>query len=559
MKSLRGKILGGFSVILILFILLLLFCFSKFSTFDRNVNEIVTEEIPLLIYDEVLSKEIQKQIALVRGYVLFGEEDYKNRFLEVKEESEEYQEKLQKVSTSKEAQELVEKTKQWNELVVSELFPAFESGKQNLTTEILKGEVTSLGREIEEGFNELAISRQNEIQTFGADLIGMGKKLITTMITISLVAIIVSIFVSIILSNYIIHPILIVVKRMKRISEGDLSGEKLHTKSKDEIAQLTISTNEMQQNLQQIIQEVRHSSVQVASSAEELTASAEETSRVTEQITTTVQEIAIGTSNELKSAEQTLQIIHELSEGAQQIAHHSESVVTTAVNASEKATFGTKSIQNATEQMNLIHQSVNGLAIVIKDLGDRSTEINHINDVISEIANQTNLLALNAAIEAARAGEHGRGFAVVADEVKKLAQQSVQSAKQISEIIKLIQDESNKAFHSMEVATKEVQTGIAIINESGQSFAIIDDSINRVTTEIQEVAAASQQMAAGSEQVVQSMQQITDISGKIASSTEDVSTSTEEQLASMEEITAASNSLTEMVENLQSLTGKFKL
>lgn len=559
MKSLRGKILGGFSVILILFIVLLLYCFSKISTFDQNVKEIVTEEIPLLIYDEVLSKDIQKQIALLRGYVLFGEEDYKNRFFEIKEESEISQAKLLSISTSKEAEELVDKTKQWNEIVVSDLFPAYESGNEELTTEILKGDVTSLGREIDEGFNELALQRQNEIQVFGEELVGMGKNLIKSMIIISIFAILASILVSFILANQIINPILVVVKRMKRIAEGDLSGEKIQTKSKDEIGQLTKSTNEMLENLQQIIKEVRQSSVQVASSAEELTASAEETSKVTEHITTAVLEIALGTSNELKSAEDTLQIIHEVSDGAQQIAQHSESVVTTAVNTSEKAALGTQSIKTATEQMNSINKSVNGLAKVIKELGDRSNEINQINDVISTIANQTNLLALNAAIEAVRAGEHGRGFAVVAEEVKKLAEQSVQSAKQISQIILLIQEESDKAFQSMEVATKEVQTGLSMINESGQSFTMIEDSIHIVTTQIQEVAAASQQMAAGTEQVVHSMRQITEVTGTIASSTDEVSTATEEQLASMEEITAASNSLTNMAENLQSLTGKFKL
>lgn len=71
----------------------------------------------------------------------------------------------------------------------------------------------------------------------------------------------------------------------------------------------------------------------------------------------------------------------------------------------------------------------------VDKLNDNFSEISDITNVINAVAQQTNLLALNAAIEAARAGESGRGFAVVADEIKKLAEQVINAADQISTII----------------------------------------------------------------------------------------------------------------------------
>lgn len=91
-------------------------------------------------------------------------------------------------------------------------------------------------------------------------------------------------------------------------------------------------------------------------------------------------------------------------------------------------------------------------------------------DFIKKVADQTKLLGLNAAIEAARAGSHGRGFGVVANEVRKLAEDSVVSAKKISTILANIEEsmktiiggiEETSVIAQMQTTTTE-QVGIAI-------------------------------------------------------------------------------------------------
>lgn len=92
-----------------------------------------------------------------------------------------------------------------------------------------------------------------------------------------------------------------------------------------------------------------------------------------------------------------------------------------------------------------------------------------LND-IDNIANQTNLLALNAAIEAARAGEQGRGFAVVAEEVRKLADESVNSAKKIQLVLDNIHSYSGNLTNLLETGTKLIQSNVYSIKGTTEDF-----------------------------------------------------------------------------------------
>ncbi len=177
----------------------------------------------------------------------------------------------------------------------------------------------------------------------------------------------------------------------------------------------------------------------------------------------------------------------------------------------------------------------------MNQLAVTSREIGQIIEVITQISQQTNLLSLNASIEAARAGEHGRGFAVVAGEVKKLAEQSSNSAGQITELVNAIRDEIDKAQQSMQSATDEVTVGIKVVHTAGGLFSEIERFVNEVSSQVQEVSAAAEQISVGTVQVVQSIEEIASVAQATASGSQNVSAATQEQLASMEQISSSSS------------------
>ncbi len=139
----------------------------------------------------------------------------------------------------------------------------------------------------------------------------------------------------------------------------------------------------------------------------------------------------------------------------------------------------------------------------IDALGGRVAGIGSVVRVIQEIAEKTNLLALNASIIAAQAGEHGRGFAVVAREIKALAQKTASSTKEISEQIRGVQEESERAVEAMGAGVDAVGEGFQVAVGAGDSLGEIRQSARAAQKKVQGIARAMEEQAGASKRVVE--------------------------------------------------------
>lgn len=377
----------------------------------------------------------------------------------------------------------------------------------------------------------------------------------TTLIIILITAVL-SLVIGISISSGISKDLKRTCGQLDEAAKGDFSREFI-TKRTDEFMLLNNSITNMLSNMRSLLSKMLQFE-------EAVTASSTRVLKQTGNLQTTFQNISQsairmseGVEKQAEDSETSLRKMIELSDSVNEVVGDADEIGIMTKSASGAIEQGQTMVGALQAEADRTMQITSVLVEDIQKINVCSQDIEEFVGTMDDIAGQTNLLALNASIEAARAGESGRGFSVVAEEIRKLAEQSKEAGNSIREIVRNIQQVSDKATESMECAGKSMAAQQEAMQQTIEVFGKINDTVEQMIQGLNRVLAGMGIISRNKEEVLVAIQNISRVSDDTSADTKQVSGIVQNEMYSVSELAQNAQKLMDDMKELDEIMHQF--
>ncbi|TFH55512.1 MAG: GAF domain-containing protein, partial [Candidatus Zixiibacteriota bacterium] len=310
--------------------------------------------------------------------------------------------------------------------------------------------------------------------------------------------------------------------------------------------------NEVEEHLRQATLSTAQSITEIARGAEIIQGAVDSTRSSSAEISVSIKEVSRNLEQLNEFMDATVTSMTQISSTIKSVEENSQRSHDMAEIVRQQAEDGVDAVIDNLTGLQGISASVGETAAVIGRLAEKSEEIGHITEVITEITQKTNLLALNAAIIAAQAGEHGLAFGVVAEEVRSLAREAAASTGAIGKIIDQIQDYTRESVNHVNQTKRLVDSGINLGETVESSLQQIQSSSQTAMDMTQEIRKSTREVSRAVDSVSRSVESLGGLSSKITGASREQTAGIQSIVRSIENVVAMSDEMASATENQKS-------
>jgi methyl-accepting chemotaxis protein len=377
-------------------------------------------------------------------------------------------------------------------------------------------------------------------------------------VILTIIAAIIAMLLGTLISRQMSGTIQYILRQLRKVSKGDLTIH-LTSKRKDEFGLLCDGVNDTVAHVKGLIEHVNEVSGQLTAAAAYVSEASGMFLETSQDIQNAVSEIEIGVNRLDSGSEDCMTQMDSLSGKITNVSQNADEIGKLTSTTGDTISNGIESVQGLTASAQSTTEITQNVILAIQELELKSKSISKIVSAINDIAEQTNLLSLNASIEAARAGEAGRGFAVVAEEIRKLSDQCLGSAGQISTIVNEIVEKTQDVVSIAQQAEEVVSTQAGAVEETTASFRQIDQQVESLLAALATISTNVQEMNSSRSETLEAIESISAVSAETAACSSTVYSSAGSQLDAIKDLDQAAQDLRERADKLVDVLGTFSV
>lgn len=387
-----------------------------------------------------------------------------------------------------------------------------------------------------------------------------GSNIIMTYNLIGIVIVLAAaLLLSLKITGRIIDPIKTISQKISEVSEGDLTVDKIHIKTEDEMKLLGDSVNSLVDSLNRIVKMIVTSGERLNKYAAKLKESYGYVSKSTSEVAGAISQMAMQTDEQSRETAEGVDKVILLGENIKETAEASNKIGSVVEKNIKLKELGLKSVRELKDAALENNENTAVIERLVSKMKEYSVDIGKISDIISNIAKQTNLLALNASIEASRAGENGLGFAVVAEEIRKLANETSHAVNDIHEKIGQVQEQTAAVVNFISKNRSGVDRINRSVEKTEEIIGLISDGLQALIEEIKVIVDHNRIINQKKDEILEMLGHISERAQENSANIQEISAAAEEQSATIIDISESISQLYEMVNDLNNLVKEFKV